>query len=252
MLAVAGVAVGAWWMWGGKSVHSERITGPLEITRITTEGGLNIDPAISPDGKLLAYASDHAGVENLNLWVRQIGGGDSIRLTNDAADDVEPNFSPDGTKIVFRSSRDGGRLYLIPALGGPTQKLVDGGHRPEFSPDGSKIAYWAGRDNPIPLRSGTGHIFIFDLVTATARPLREDFAAGIDPVWSPDGSNLLFLGLKDAADVIHTYDWWVAPLTGGKAVQCQSTKDEIFYPFAWHGNQVFLRGWDSRGRGGGA
>ena len=247
VLALAVAAAGGWWVWGGKSSRSEKNAAPLQITRITTEGGLNIDPAISPDGKLLAYASDHGGADHLNLWVRQIGGGDSIRLTNDAADDVEPNFSPDGTRIVFRSSRDGGGLYLIPALGGPAQKLIDGGHRPQFSPDGSKIAYWTGIDNPLPLRSGTGRIFIFDLATSTTRPLREDFAADIDPVWSPDGNDLLFLGLKDAGDLIHTYDWWVTPLAGGQAVQCHvSTTDEIFYPFAWRANQVYLRGWEGR------
>src|SRR5205807_445856 len=73
-----------------------------DVVRLTTEAGLCIDPAISADGKLLAYSSDRSGEGNMDIWVRQIEGGEPIRLTRDKADDLEPTFSPDGTKIVFR------------------------------------------------------------------------------------------------------------------------------------------------------
>jgi len=247
--ALCCVVAGLWLLRDRKPDSSDRTGGPLEITRQTTEGGLNIDSAISPDGQLLAYASDHGGDGNLDIWVRQIGGGDPIRLTRDPADDVEPNFSPDGTKIVFRSAREGGGLYLIPTLGGTEQRLVDGGRRPQFSPDGSKIAYWVGPDDPFPLRNGMGRIFVLDLATSTTRQLREDFAAAVHPVWSPDGKSILFLGLKDAADVLHTYDWWIAPLAGGTAVQCHVlTRTGFFDPFAWRANRVYfsgqIQGWD--------
>jgi Tol biopolymer transport system component len=210
---------------------------------------LNIDPAISADGKLLAYASDHGGDGNLDIWLKQIGGGDPIRLTMDPADDVEPNFSPDGTKIAFRSARQGGGLYLIPALGETEQRLADGGRRPQFSPDGSKIAYWTGPDDPLPLREGMGQIFVFDLATLTTRRLREDFAAAVHPVWSPDGKSILFLGLRDRSDVSHTYDWWITPVVGGAAMQCHVlTRTGFFDPFAWRGDRVYssgqIQGWD--------
>ena len=243
--ALTCAAAGLWLVHDRMPDSSEGSSTPLEITRLTTEGGLNIDPAISPDGKLLAYASDHGGDGNLDIWVKQIGGGDPIRLTRDPADDSEPNFSPDGTRIVFRSAREGGGLYLIPALGGTEQRLADGGRRPQFSPDGTQIAYWTGPDDPLPLRKGMGQMFVFDLATLTARQLREDFAAAVHPVWSPDGKSILFLGLKDPTDVLHTYDWWITPVAGGTAVQCHVLGPEgkgFFDPFAWRANRVYLSG----------
>ena len=199
-----------------------------------------IDPAISPDGKLLAYASDRSGEGNFDIWVRQIGGGDAVRLTRHPADDVEPSFSPDGTRIVFRSTREGGGLYIIGALGGEERKIADDGRQPQFSPDGAKIAYWAGPAHPLPLRDGIAHAYILDLSTSTSRRLRPDFPASMHPVWSPDGTHIVFLGLKDPKDK-DSFDWWITPLDGSPAIFCPMIGEYFsFDPFAWRGDRVYF------------
>jgi eukaryotic-like serine/threonine-protein kinase len=219
-----------------------KTTALPEVVRLTTEAGLCIDPAISADGKLLAYSSDRSGEGNMDIWVRQIEGGEPIRLTRDKADDLEPTFSPDGTKIVFRSAREGGGLYMVPTLGGEERKVVDDGRQPQFSPDGTKIAYWTGPAKPYPLRKGNGQIFILDLDKSTTRPLRPDFAAATHPVWSPDGRHILFVGLKDGNN-IDTYDWWFTPVEGGQAVMSPVLEFSLnsgFHPFAWRKDKVYF------------
>jgi len=231
---------GALFFLRSKTPVSTTPSAPPEITRLTTESGLCVDPAISTDGKLLAYASDRSGEGNFDIWVRQIGGGDAMRLTKNPADDVEPTFSPDGTKIVFASTREGGGLYIVSALGGEERKIADDGRQPQFSPDGSKIAYWAGPANALPLRDGIAHAYILDLATSTSRRLRPDFPASMHPVWSPDGSHIVFLGLKDAKNK-DSFDWWIAPLDGSAPVLCPMLgEDFAFDPFAWRGDSIYF------------
>jgi Tol biopolymer transport system component len=101
-----------------------------------------LTPAISPDGNLIAYASDRDG--SFSLYLRQFGARQAIRLTGPESRDWYPCFSPDGLRLVYRSERDGGGLYVRDALGGPSgaeMKLVDGGAHPSFAPDGATIAY---------------------------------------------------------------------------------------------------------------
>ena len=59
----------------------------------------------------------------MNLYVRQVAGGQPIRLTSDGAANTWPDFSPDGSRIVFRSNRGGGGIYEIPAFGGQSRLL---------------------------------------------------------------------------------------------------------------------------------
>ena len=219
LLGVAGLT---WWLMR-PSGTAPAPPAPV-LTRLTSDSGLTTDPALSPDGKLLAYASDRSGDGNLDIYVKQVGGGEPLRLTRDSADEHEPAFSPDGTKIAFRSEQDEGGIYVVSALGGPARMIAPKGWQPQFSPDGRWIAYSTSGEycyGP-PGPGNICRIYVVPPGGGEPRQLRSDFATATDPVWAPDGKHLLFLGNREeevARQGEEGIDWWVTPLDPGPAIR---------------------------------
>src|SRR6516225_9922296 len=217
VLLVSAVAGVTWWL-----TRSPKPVPIPTLTRLTWDSGLATDPALSPDGKLLAYASDRSVEGHLDIYVQQVGGGQPLRLTRGPGDKHEPAFSPDGTTIAFRSEWQNGAIYVVPALGGQATMIAPEGRRPQFSPDGNWIAYYAGSPflGTCFTSSNICRIYIAPSVGGAPRQLRSDFAAALHPVWSPDGSHLLFLG-KPAGGLLEEkgIDWWVTPLDSGPATK---------------------------------
>jgi eukaryotic-like serine/threonine-protein kinase len=205
-----------------QSRHSSMANRGPVFTRVTSDSGLTTDPAISPDGKMVAYASDRSGQGNLDIWVQELDGGEPLRLSTDPADDRSPTFSPDGSKIAFRSERSGGGIYVIPTAGGAAQQIASNGFSPRFSPDGRKVAYSsAGEAFTYDHRGG---LYVVDSAGGPQQQLQPDFEAVWSPLWSPDGTHLLFLGLRPPAHsekkypILPRMDWWIAPVNGGAAI----------------------------------
>jgi eukaryotic-like serine/threonine-protein kinase len=212
MLSVMILAAGAvWWFTRSRPTATGKTPN---LVRLTSDSGLTTDPALSPDGKLFAYASDRGGEGNLDIYVQQLGGGAPIRLTHGPLDNSEPAFSPDGTKIAFHSERDGGGVYVVSALGGEPRLLVKDGRRPRFSPDGSLITYWVGEQ-----QLNTGRIYVISSSgSEPPRQLQADFLVATYPVWAPDGKHILFSGFQNGS-LAQTFDWWVASIDGGPAIK---------------------------------
>ena len=188
------------------------------LTQLTFDSGLTVDPALSRDGRLLAYASDRDSKGDLDIWVQQLAGGEPLRLTRDPADDDHPSFSPDGGKVVFHSDRAGGGVYIVSALGGEERVIARYGRNPRFSPDGSQIAYWVG--DPARVDPSGRKLFVVPSNGGTSRVVQAGFADARYPIWTPDGKHLLFEGIQDpSASPAQASDWWVVPLDGGVAVK---------------------------------
>ena len=185
-------------------------TPTYRMNRLTWDSGLTYQPALSRDGRLMAYASDRGAEGNLDIWVQQVPYGNPIRLTENEADDHDPHFSPDGLTVAFRSERAGGGIYTVPALGGEEHLIAPQGRRPRFSPDGSQIAYWTGESA---FAFNFAKTYLVRATGGTPRELQPRFEWASHPIWSPDGTQILFSGSKDRA-----FDWWLAPAEGGEAV----------------------------------
>jgi serine/threonine protein kinase len=207
LLIIVAAATGFWFL---KLRKSEDSSSQIVLRRVTWDGGLTTDPALSPDGKLLAYASDRSGEGNLDIWVQRLvkgeAQGEPLRLTHDPTDESEPTFSPEGNSIAFTSARKGGGIYLIPADGGQERLLARQGHSARFSPDGRWIAYSVGFKS-----------FTLSLFGGAAQQLQPDFAEVGFRAWSPDGNYILFYGSKQSNG--QDNGWWVTPAKGGTAAR---------------------------------
>ncbi|HYW42856.1 MAG TPA: protein kinase [Bryobacteraceae bacterium] len=207
-------AVG-WWLHGPPAEPA-----PWVLTRLTADNGLSGSSALSPDGKLVAYSSDRSLDGARDLYVKQVAGGQPIRLTSDGAGNTMPDFSPDGSKIVFRSNRDGGGIYEIPAFGGDARLLARDGLNPKFSPDGSQVAYWVGAPEVAAAVPGSGTVWVVPVAGGQPQQVGTNFTAARFPIWSPDGKRLLLIGYTSAkAYEASGIDWWVVNLNGGEAVR---------------------------------
>lgn len=238
------LATGLFWMLGGEKPAADG--GDYVLRRLTTDAGLSTSPALSRDGALLAFASDRSKEGSLDIWIQQIGAREPVRLTRDPADETDPAISPDGTRIAFRSEKDGGGVYVIPALGGDPVLLAQGGRNPHFSPDGRWIAYWVGRESNGFL-PGSSRVFIVDAGGGQPRQIQPSMAAALYPVWSPRGDALVALGRKDPSPAgTSTVDWWLLPVENGEPKRTgafAAFQKQSLVPFGWQFALVPLEWW---------
>jgi serine/threonine protein kinase len=111
-----GLSVVAWW-----SLRKYLAAPELRTTLLTAEPGTQTDPALSPDGKQVAYAWDADQDERSSIYVKLTDAGTPLRLTSQpGAADHSPAWSPDGRHVAFcRTSSSGSEILRVPALGGP-------------------------------------------------------------------------------------------------------------------------------------
>jgi Tol biopolymer transport system component/tRNA A-37 threonylcarbamoyl transferase component Bud32 len=178
---------------------------PRGPTQLTYDPHLSTEPALSRDGKLLAFASDRGEDGELRIWKQPFPNGDAHPLTAGPGDEREPAFSPDGRWLAYRGERDGGNVYRIAVNGGSPELLAAGGRRPRYSPDGKWLAFFTGEESP----HYPNRLFIMPGSGGAPTLVSRGFESAAAQVWSPDSRRLLFLGRRPADD---RPAWWLASL----------------------------------------
>lgn len=147
-------------------------------------------PALSPDGKTLAFAWDG------DIWLMPAAGGEAKRITGHEADDALPVFSPDGSQLAFNSRRAGGvwQVFVMPVTGGVPRRITfnsEGSTVVAWFPDAKSLLTTAVRDQAPRNYKPAWRFFRVNLVEREREEmLFDDYGAGGS--LSPDGKKLLF------------------------------------------------------------
>jgi Tol biopolymer transport system component len=148
--------------------------------------GMEADPAWSPDGNVIAFASYSGGDSDIYLLD---GEATVTQLTFHSARDYRPAWSPDGKRIAFVSERDGNpEIYMMNADGSNQTRVtshtgVDSD--PDWSPDGTRIAFTRDYD-------GGRAIFTMNPDGSDIMQITSNNVGDKQPAWSPDGLRIVF------------------------------------------------------------
>ncbi len=165
----------------------------MHFRAVTNFSGVQSYPALSGDGRSVAFVSNKDG--HYNIYVGLINGGNLVQLTADSNLKIRPCWSPDGTEIAYARLNDSGLwdIWKVPALGGVSRRFILNAADPNWSRDGRSFAY---------RNSATGAIWISDAfgqngreLQATRNPDSENGATGLAssaPRFSPDGREIAF------------------------------------------------------------
>ena len=188
---------------------------PLEatFTRLTDRVGLELNPSLSPDGKVLIFSSMATG--NWDIYMQRVEGEKIVNLTADSpVHDYHPQFSPDGERIVFRSDRDGGGIFVMGGMGESVTRLTEGGFNPVWSPDGREVLYSTQGAFDPRNRGNPGQLIAVKVDTRETRRIFDE-ADAVHPSWSPNGHRIAFWGLREGSG---QRDIWTIPAAGGEPV----------------------------------
>jgi len=120
-----------------------------QTRQITSDPGDEDEPALSPDGRMIAWRSHREDT----LYVKPVAGGTARALVRHA---FAPRFSPDGRSIAFWDGVEGdrsvpARVWVVPAAGGAPRNLAPGfadARFPMWLPDGKSILFRGSRASP--------------------------------------------------------------------------------------------------------
>ncbi|HEY1471610.1 MAG TPA: CehA/McbA family metallohydrolase [Candidatus Acidoferrum sp.] len=156
-----------------------------------------------PDSNELIYSM--AG----SLWRQKLETADTTQLTDGSGYDYQPDWSPDGKSVIYVSyEKNAMELWLLDLASGKSKQLTNGGAvniEPRWSPDGKQLVWVSTRYNK------RFHIFRADvndgvlqnvvrLTGETTSPLPRyyysQYDMEINPVWTRDGKEILFVSNK--------------------------------------------------------
>ncbi len=205
MVALAAGAIGFSW---ATRLAQRSPTQPIAAAyRLTELAGLEESPAISPDGKAVAFVATTRG--RRHIFVRLIAGGAPLQITAGDADHESPRWSPDSSALVYfspaRPDEAQGALWQVSALGGAPHRIASALGGGDIGRRNDRLAYFRLADSRVELvttaRDGSD-------VRSVAR---FEPALYLSPRWSPEARRIAYL----QGDGVR-FDAFTVPAGGGE------------------------------------
>ncbi len=185
-----------------------------DTKQVTNSPGLEIYPAISSDGKMVAYTSAVNGKPQ--VFLRQVSGGRAVQLTTDSSGAGAPKWKPDGSAILFINEAG---VSVMPPLGGSATTILHATPKARFiacdwSPDGARIICTNNNDGALYIADASGENL------HRVSPIAGDVMHSV--AWSPDGKriayvlgNIQFIAWGPALGNLAASSIWVMSVDGG-------------------------------------
>ena len=203
-------------------------TGPLSnlwrqvgqgVTRLTDGPVVDVEAAVSADGRYVLFSANRLRPDKFNLWrVQTTGQGGFTKLTDSPSSvvDTEPMASPDGLRIAYTSHLRGVKapqVWTAKADGTlPTQLRI--GCSPAWSPNGEQLLYVATDDD------GFEQIWVMNADGSRPTQLTAGAYRHERPIWTPDGQRIVYASNQAVnAEGIANFDIWIMSTDGTDRTQ---------------------------------
>jgi dipeptidyl aminopeptidase/acylaminoacyl peptidase len=234
--------------------------------RFTPEGRSSWSPRWSPDGERIAFLSKRPGDPHAQIYAVPVDGGEADLLVESSSSIAAFEWSPDGKQIAFTSAREtdeaeaerkAGRDWIVDEAGGTKSRLfvftgetgetvepnTGGRHVIDFAwaPDGRRLAIRTSEVASIDHVMMYSSLHTIELAAgAESKPLTKTAGKLGAMAWSPDGSQLAFLGAADIHDSTAGI-LYVVGANGGEAKALTATLEATGTGLAWRDpNTVIL------------